>query len=176
MFLLLIIVPLFDSKYYSESNSSHLFGIQNLNNYLNNKTNQTEFILLQLDYLNNNYDQNVNVKYPIINLIMPINYSNYNYYSNLTKVDDLRNEELEIITINSFTIYVDKRNYSQSLSYISIGRTIFICIVLSLGAMFFTRDTNRYALNPLGEILAKVKIFFHNVIFYFNFIRIKFFA
>ncbi len=39
---------------------------------------------------------------------------------------------------------------------LSIGRTIFVCIVLTVGAIFFTKDANDLALAPIERMRDKV--------------------
>ena len=42
----------------------------------------------------------------------------------------------------------------------SIGRTIFICIILTISAMFFSKDANDLALTPIERMIKKVFRFF----------------
>lgn len=37
-----------------------------------------------------------------------------------------------------------------------MGRTIFVCIVLTLGALAFTNDANDLALGPIERMITKV--------------------
>lgn len=41
---------------------------------------------------------------------------------------------------------------------IGISRTLFVCIVLSVGSIFFTNDANNLVLNPIDRMLEKVKL------------------
>jgi len=40
---------------------------------------------------------------------------------------------------------------------LSLGRTFFVCIVLVLGALFFSKDANDLALRPIERMIEKVK-------------------
>ena len=40
---------------------------------------------------------------------------------------------------------------------LSIGRTIFICLVLTIAAMFFSSTTNALVINPIESMIDKVK-------------------
>ena len=42
-------------------------------------------------------------------------------------------------------------------STINIARTIFVSIVLGISATYFTRDANRFVLNPIERMLQKVR-------------------
>ena len=47
-------------------------------------------------------------------------------------------------------------------SIINIVRTIFICILLTIGALFFSRDAETLVLNPIERMVEKVKIIARN--------------
>lgn len=47
-------------------------------------------------------------------------------------------------------------------SILSISRTVFVCIVLSIGAIMFTSDANRLVLSPIERMLEKVKLIAKN--------------
>jgi len=40
---------------------------------------------------------------------------------------------------------------------LSIGRTIFICFVLAGGALMFSRDTEKLVIEPIENMIKKVK-------------------
>lgn len=42
-------------------------------------------------------------------------------------------------------------------SYLNIGRTVFVCIILSASAIFFSKDANELVLDPIENMLKKVK-------------------
>src|SRR3990167_2221270 len=42
-------------------------------------------------------------------------------------------------------------------SYLSIGRTVFVCLVLSASAVLFSKDAYDFLLDPIEKMLAKVK-------------------
>ena len=42
-------------------------------------------------------------------------------------------------------------------SYLNIGRTIFVCIILSTSAIFFSKDATELVLEPIENMLKKVK-------------------
>jgi len=45
---------------------------------------------------------------------------------------------------------------------LSISRTIFVCIVLSIASIFFTNDANVLVLSPIERMLEKVKLIAKN--------------
>lgn len=42
-------------------------------------------------------------------------------------------------------------------SYLNIGRTVFVCIILSASAIFFSKDASELVLDPIENMLKKVK-------------------
>lgn len=42
-------------------------------------------------------------------------------------------------------------------SILSISRTIFVCVVLLMGALYFTKDANDLVLTPIANMVKKVK-------------------
>ena len=51
---------------------------------------------------------------------------------------------------------------SQINAILSICRTIFVCIVLSIASIMFTSDANRLVLSPIERMLEKVKLIARN--------------
>jgi hypothetical protein len=47
---------------------------------------------------------------------------------------------------------------NQIQSILSISRTIFVCVVLSVASIMFTSDANRLVLSPIERMLEKVKL------------------
>ena len=47
---------------------------------------------------------------------------------------------------------------NQIQSILSISRTIFVCVVLSVASIMFTSDANRLLLSPIERMLEKVKL------------------
>lgn len=47
-------------------------------------------------------------------------------------------------------------------SFLSICRTIFVCVVLSVASIMFTSDANTLVLQPIERMLEKVKLIAKN--------------
>lgn len=73
------------------------------------------------------------------------------------EVSDLRIDEYEKFESGEFIAYMNNRVESIANAYISMSRTIFICILLSVGALFFSRDAEKLVLNPIERMIEKVK-------------------
>ena len=47
-------------------------------------------------------------------------------------------------------------------SLLSIVRTIFVCVVLSIASHMFTSDANKLVLSPIERMLEKIKLIAKN--------------
>ena len=72
---------------------------------------------------------------------------------------EYRPEEYELVNdVNGRAIGVFDLRYNTRLeSGLAIGRTCFICVVLAGGALMFQRDTDNLVINPISNMLEKVK-------------------
>ena len=65
--------------------------------------------------------------------------------------DNSEFDSLEIVAVLSYeTIEIKK-------AILSMIRTIFVCIVLTFGALIFSKDANDLALRPIERLIEKVK-------------------
>lgn len=62
----------------------------------------------------------------------------------------------------SFIAFYSLKSAAILDAILSISRTIFVCIVLSIASIFFTNDANRMVLSPLERMLEKVKLIARN--------------
>lgn len=53
-------------------------------------------------------------------------------------------------------------SYNKTESLINIFRTLFICIVLTLASIYFTKDAQVLVLDPLERMMEKVKLIAKN--------------
>ena len=72
-------------------------------------------------------------------------------------VENLRLEEYEEFIVGDFSAYYNNKSEAKANAYINIGRTIFICILLTIGALFFSRDAEILVLNPIERMIEKVQ-------------------
>ncbi len=54
------------------------------------------------------------------------------------------------------------KNYTVLDGIISLSRTIFVCIVLAIGSIYFSQDANNLVLSPIERMLEKVKFIAKN--------------
>lgn len=77
-------------------------------------------------------------------------------YEKKTIVEPSELESLENGAFSMVAIFDVKDNFDLN-SYLSIGRTVFVLIVLSTSAIFFSKDANELVLDPIENMLKKVK-------------------
>lgn len=51
----------------------------------------------------------------------------------------------------------DLREETRLSAGLNIAKTIFVCIVLTLGAIYFTKDANELVITPIEKMVDKVK-------------------
>ncbi len=155
---MMIGIILFNSSFYYSTVTSMDFGIKIFNDF------------------DNYSDPNFNLTFDIyvsehMNISSPIIFAQVGYLSfgdfNSTLV--LREAEKIIASedcdslipqdpdYSICTAIFDNRSNSQLASILNIIKTIFICIVLSCGAIFFSKDTSEMVLEPIESMIHKIK-------------------
>ena len=76
-------------------------------------------------------------------------------------------ETMEYAYTNEFTsclsrVYFDTKWESQLQAILNIMRTLFICIILLVGAMSFSKDANQLVLIPIERMIKKVRLLADN--------------
>eukprot|EP00744_Colponema_vietnamica_P002709 GILI01004220.1.p1 GENE.GILI01004220.1~~GILI01004220.1.p1 ORF type:complete len:852 (+),score=253.70 GILI01004220.1:189-2744(+) len=64
--------------------------------------------------------------------------------------------EVDFVAESNSLAAFDLRQYSQISAGLNIARTVFICIVLTVSALFFSKDTQELVLGPIERIIAKI--------------------
>jgi len=71
-------------------------------------------------------------------------------------VDNLDEGQYSIIAL-----YDQKKDFDLN-SYLGIGRTVFVCLILSASAVFFSREADTLVLQPIENMLKKVRLISKN--------------
>ncbi len=84
---------------------------------------------------------------PLVYLYFPVNTTcctfpdNFTAYkSNTTDIDNIRSTSLTISSMDSVTLIFDTTNTDILTSQLNIGRTLFVCFLLIISSLLFTRD------------------------------------
>ncbi len=111
--------------------------------------------------------------YPLVYMQLPdftMNHwtdQSYIWQDGPKKITELRNDEYSSsLSIGgngaNFIAFYSTQKISQMTSLLSIIRTLFICLVLSIASYFFTNDANTLVLNPIERMLEIVKLIAKN--------------
>ena len=111
-------------------------------------------------------------EYPLIFASVPDPFS-ANYTKELMeeewspKVQDLRADAYSSTLETSkngieFVVAYTTQSYTKIESTINVIRTSFICVVLSMASIYFTRDAQNLVLDPLERMIEKVKLIAKN--------------
>jgi hypothetical protein len=61
-----------------------------------------------------------------------------------------------------FIVIYSRKLYAQLEGVISLCRTLFVCVVLGIGSIYFSQDANNLVLSPIERMLEKVKFIAKN--------------
>lgn len=85
--------------------------------------------------------------------MFPDNYS----YPNVTPMSSLRVGSMINTNYNTAVAIFDHTDQDILASQLNIGRTLFVCVIIVIFSLLFTRDVELYALEPLENMLTTVK-------------------
>ena len=141
-------MPFFNSSYFYNYSKSDEYSLDFFHHF-SNKINKTDKNYEAFSIIIN---QQRNLKNPIILLESP----NNTKFVSSTKENDLRlNEKVynEKENFKSITNYYHKIKMESLLNLI---RTIFVCVVLTVAALSFSKDSNELVLIPMERIFKTV--------------------
>lgn len=152
---LLFVLPLFDNEFYYTARTSWEFGLDELYSFYD----RSGFDVVKDKYLS--YHKN-DIR-PIVYLKYEVEGKFIEWEAN-TKFGELRYYEIFYASTHGFVSIFDIRYDAKLTSLLNIIRTIFICIVLTLGSIYFTKDSEDLVIKPIEKMIEKVKIIAKNPI------------
>lgn len=165
VFFMIFVVPLFAANYWYDPTLSYDIGLRILANFtetLKNSSqtlgNNTELSALCAQYVRENSQEIPSDKefYPLISLSSAGEAPSNCSFSDVSRDNSLRDEEKDLSSAGDFVAAIDKKSFSVKNAVISIGRTVYICLVLGISALFFTKDAHDLVLRPIERMLIKV--------------------
>lgn len=150
--VLIFLVPLFQSSYYYDPDKAYTIGIKILANM--DTVPDSDYKTMFNKYISY-YEGSTEPLAYVYSPRLDLTYQ-------MISPDDLRDDEQEITAVTSekysqdFLAVVDIREKTQLNAVINITRTIFVCIVLTMAAFYFTKDANDLALKPIERMIEKV--------------------
>jgi class 3 adenylate cyclase len=147
--ILLLILPLFDTDFYITDPYSWDFGLDELMELRGN----AGFDVVRQQYIAYHEDD----AYPLIYISYEDMKSETYEWDTDTKTEDLRFAEKYYASSDYEAVAVfDIRYENRVTSGLNICRTVFVCIVLTLGAIYFTKDANDLVITPIEKMMDKV--------------------
>ena len=150
--LMLLAVPLFTINTYKKENAYFAYGLELVGNYSTNMT-SISFITLFDSYVK----EHKKIPMPITNVY--VKGSGVKTFNDPeVNLNDYRPYEVELVkTDNGNTVGVFDFKYTVTLTAgLGIVRTIFVCGVLTLGAVFFSKDATFLVIKPIEGMISKV--------------------
>ena len=160
--ILIVVVPLFDSKAFTEDPIYDVYGFYFMAE-LNIKDN--DFSKTCKDFI----DVERNQRKPVVHFSfnsqnLTLNEeikNNYCFFFQTTNPDNLRSEEKDELLLArkegvTMRCVVDLRADTRDTAVLNISRTIFVCLVLTIGTMFFSKDAHGLVLHPIERMIDRV--------------------
>lgn len=155
---MMIGIILFDSSFYLSPLTSMDFGIKVFNDF--DSVSEPDFNLTFDIYVN----EHLNISSPIVFAqVGYLSFGDYNFTVSLREEEKIFSSDdcSNLIPDNadqSICIAIfDDRSNSHLSSTLNIVKTIFICLVLSGGAICFSKDTSEMVLVPIESMIKKIK-------------------
>ena len=146
--LMLISLPLMEVEFYANPQTSWDFGLSKLMDFSDTES----FNLILDEYKEYHLDQ---IR-PIVYLSIETSSLNYSWEGEISP-DDLRINESHYAYETDALAVFDLRQEIQLGAILNLCKTIFICIVLTMGALYFTKDANELVIHPIEKMIDKVK-------------------
>mmetsp|Transcript_33782 Transcript_33782/g.40808 ORF Transcript_33782/g.40808 Transcript_33782/m.40808 type:complete len:903 (+) Transcript_33782:122-2830(+) len=157
--LMLFIIPLFDIDYWQQATSLNVGGLPLVvDTYVATGKNAASDSFLNI------LDAYVNKTEGMYWLVIDGTPFNKRYKFKGPAHRELRRSEFEestVLSMESFAKF-DTSDSSEWQAILNILKTLFVCIVLGLGAWLFNRDANNLVIYPLERMIDKVKIMAKN--------------
>ncbi|OMJ77735.1 hypothetical protein SteCoe_22604 [Stentor coeruleus] len=146
--IMLFLLPMFEYDFYASSQTSWEYGVNELQKFLNNDG----FEIVKNQYIN----YHKNDLRPLVYLSWTNVTGDYDWNGDIN-YNDLRYNEIFYYSYKNIISIFDLRYDSKLISLLNIFKTLFICVVLTLGALFFTKDAENLVIKPIEIMLAKVR-------------------
>lgn len=145
---LLLVLPLFEIDFYVTAQTSFDFGTKMLAEFRGEEGFSDIY-----DEFKDYHDDNE---------IRPIFYISYKYFGRVFTWDDdepedYRSNEKQVSDNDDVLAFFDLRAETRLSAGLNICKTIFISIVLTMGALLFTKDANDLVITPIEKMITKVK-------------------
>lgn len=93
--------------------------------------------------------------YPLIELEVPV----YGKTTYNTDISDLRSDEFTVVTSsNDAEATYSTKTFNQYEALINIGRTIMVCVLLTVSSYIINKDATTLVLDPIERMIERIRI------------------
>lgn len=160
--IILIFVPLFESRFYFDTSYSFLSGVIFLSNIQNTTTGDLLIDESELQSFCLNYTsfESSNRFSTLVYLSTPFTNSSCSLFQNgdpsTIRFDERLDIQVPMFNNGSIVVSLDQ-SYSGTLNaIINMVRTVFVTVALLSGTLFFSKDANDLVLTPIERMIEKV--------------------
>eukprot|EP00899_Mesostigma_viride_P006218 jgi/Mesvir1/15598/Mv03208-RA.1 len=154
--LMLFMVPIFDANFYLIPDTFTLRGLEMVHeSYMGSSRSGLDY----WDFIQSN-DSSIyrTTLETYVETIHPLTMSiNGTILFKRERLDHLRPGEMLLSIFDTSESVSDKRWESQMQAILNICRTVFVCIILGMGALLFSRDANELVIMPIERMIKKVR-------------------
>lgn len=145
---LLVLLPLFDVGFFSVSYTSWDYGVMDLDRALEG----SDFLETMKQFIAfHQHDRR-----PLLYLTAELEGRELIWEADVS-LSDLRTGEKYTAHRDHITAVFDMRADTTFSAQLSLCQTLFICTVLTLGAVSLSQDSNRLVITPIEKMISKVK-------------------
>ena len=147
--LMLLLLPLFDTSFYNTSISWDT-DLSTLSDFASTSSFENVRGIFISD--------ESSTSYPLIHLSYADRYGSMIYeWNGPTDYGGLRYEEIYYVGVGLYLAIFDISVESQLLGVLDICQTIFVMLILTAGALIFSRDAEKYIIRPVRQMIEKVR-------------------
>ncbi|CAG9332836.1 unnamed protein product [Blepharisma stoltei] len=150
---LLAILPFFEYDYYENTSESWNYGLILLTNFAK----QRDFEMMYQKYLDVDYLDYFTVLY----IDFEYEDGNFKVSRNWARkdfdMDEIRESEMMCINYKNSTVILDMRYHTQLEAYLSLSKTLTMCFIMIISAMFLNKDVRDFVITPAEKAILWIK-------------------
>ena len=150
--LLITAIPFLDLDYYSNFSKSPDYNLKYLIDFNNFKKNKTNSDSERQEIFDLTIQMGKKQNFPVIEL--SVKYFDIYKIQDTNGLENINMNKYEVDNEGKMIVLVQKKIRFEAI--LNIIKTIFVCLILSIGALSFSKDADKYALHPLERMANKV--------------------
>ena len=147
----LFLTPLFQVNTFFQPLPAVDFGLNQLRDIYDN--NNAFYTIARDEYI----DRMKDYDYPLIEIVLPAPDNDRQFFNE--DIDDLRFDEYtEIKEGDDFEAVYSIKQFNQYEAMINIGRTIMVCLLLTISSYIINKDAEILVLEPIERMIERIRI------------------